>query len=274
MLSLSYTQAMGRLSIAVFALALAAGAQPADPVSETAERERAAALVEAGALPRTALANLERDLEKQRLRDDLRALSAKAVLTVEEIPRLLEAAARLRQMAGEDLGLVRQRVDAGALPRKDLAPAAEADEAASKTYELVAERVRLARELAKMASAETLLEELEEEELAFRFLGSGGFDEQDILDVESLFFQTFRMAFPVSADGDTELHRSLGLDHTGRIDIALHPDSDEGRFLLDVLESWSIPFIAFRAAVPGQATGPHIHIGLPSPPLAVDEDVD
>jgi hypothetical protein len=75
---------------------------------------------------------------------------------------------------------------------------------------------------------------------------------------------------PISADGDTPLHRSMGLNHTGRLDIAVHPDSDQGRFLTTILESWGIPYIAFRSAVPGQATGPHVHIGLPSPPLEVD----
>ena len=57
----------------------------------------------------------------------------------------------------------------------------------------------------------------------------------------------------------------MGFDHTGRVDVALHPDDLEGFFLIEVLESWGIPYIAFRSAVPGQATGPHIHIGNPSP---------
>jgi hypothetical protein len=33
---------------------------------------------------------------------------------------------------------------------------------------------------------------------------------------------------------------------------------------MSLLEEWDIPYIAFRSAVPGQATGPHVHIGPPS----------
>jgi len=46
--------------------------------------------------------------------------------------------------------------------------------------------------------------------------------------------------------------------------VALHPDSAEGRALIGFLQARGIPFLAFRGAVPGVATGPHIHIGSPS----------
>ena len=60
------------------------------------------------------------------------------------------------------------------------------------------------------------------------------------------------------------MHLSLGYDHTGRYDVAVHPDDLEGFFLTTLLDSWGIPYIAFRSAVPGQSTGPHVHIGMPS----------
>jgi hypothetical protein len=34
--------------------------------------------------------------------------------------------------------------------------------------------------------------------------------------------------------------------------------------LMEFLDSKRIPFIGFTAAVPGVATGPHIHVGKPS----------
>jgi len=46
--------------------------------------------------------------------------------------------------------------------------------------------------------------------------------------------------------------------------VALHPDSPEGKGLIKYLQDQGIPFLAFRAAIPGVATGPHIHIGNPS----------
>jgi len=40
--------------------------------------------------------------------------------------------------------------------------------------------------------------------------------------------------------------------------------SREGRALMTYLSKQGIPFMAFRRAVPGSATGPHIHIGKPA----------
>ncbi len=239
----------------------------AQVASESAERDRVRALVEAGAMPRSALTDLDRDLERQRLQKELRSLAGKRDLTLDEIPKLLDSAKRLRDLTKDEFEMALARVDAGALPRNELEPAKEAYDSAQKLLDLAETRGRLAKQLAEMARAEERLEQLEEEELAFRFVGSGGFDEVDLMDVESFYREAFLTPLPISADGDTPLHRSMGLDHSGRLDIAVHPDSDEGRFLTTMLESWGIPYIAFRSAVPGQATGPHVHIGLPSPPL-------
>jgi hypothetical protein len=48
------------------------------------------------------------------------------------------------------------------------------------------------------------------------------------------------------------------------MDVALHPDSTEGKAFIDHLRKAGIPFIAFRGAVQGASTGPHIHVGKPS----------
>jgi len=65
----------------------------------------------------------------------------------------------------------------------------------------------------------------------------------------------------VSARGETAVHRALGFDHRGRLDVAVSPDSSEGKWLREYLAANSIPFFAFRAAVAGKATAPHIHVG-------------
>ena len=267
MLSLFYTEGVRRLARACVCAGLILTPLAAQVASETAERERIRALVEAGAMPRSALGDLDRGLEKQRLQKELRTLASKGELTVEEIPLLLDAARRLRDLTKDEFEATLARVDAGALPRNELEPATEAYDSALKLLELAETRARLAKDLAEMARAEERLAQLEEEELAFSFVGSGGFDELDVLDIEAFYYEAFLEPMPISADGDTPLHRSMGLDHTGRLDVAIHPDSDEGMFLTTILESWGVPYIAFRSAVPGQATGPHVHIGLPSPPL-------
>ncbi len=83
-------------------------------------------------------------------------------------------------------------------------------------------------------------------------------------DIKSFFTSKFGRTLPVSAFGQTRLHSRLGFDHRNGVDVALSPDSLEGRSLLAKLRGFGVPFIAFRKAVPGIATGAHIHVGKPS----------
>jgi len=82
--------------------------------------------------------------------------------------------------------------------------------------------------------------------------------------VEKYFSQTFGRNLPVTARGQSHTHNRLGFDHRDSMDVGLHPDSSEGKSLIDHLRNSGIPFLAFRQAIPGAATGPHIHIGKPS----------
>ena len=82
--------------------------------------------------------------------------------------------------------------------------------------------------------------------------------------VQSFFMTRFGELLPVSAVGQSATHNRLGYDHRNAVDVALHPDSAQGQALISYLQSQGIPFLAFRAAVAGVATGPHIHIGNPS----------
>lgn len=96
-------------------------------------------------------------------------------------------------------------------------------------------------------------------------LGEGGFSVAAFYRLQDDYFREFQQPLPVSAFGPSETHEKMGFDHEGRVDIALHPDSTEGHWLVLQLELRHIPFVAFRSAVPGKATGPHIHMGFPSP---------
>ncbi len=114
-------------------------------------------------------------------------------------------------------------------------------------------------------------------------LGAGGFDESALLiryngqtawsladagKIESFFAGRFGHALPVSARGQTAAHDRMGFDHHNALDVALYPDSEEGRAVIQYLRQAGIPFIAFRGKVAGSATGAHIHIGKPSLRLA------
>jgi len=82
--------------------------------------------------------------------------------------------------------------------------------------------------------------------------------------VENFFFTKFGRPLPTSAFGQSDIHDRWGLDHRQGLDVGLHPDSREGIVLVDFLRSEKIPFLVFRHAIPGVATGAHIHIGRPS----------
>jgi hypothetical protein len=82
--------------------------------------------------------------------------------------------------------------------------------------------------------------------------------------IEKYFFDTFGHNLPVSALGQTATHDRLRFDHRDSMDVALHPDSVEGKALIAHLRRSGVPFIAFRTAAPGASTGAHIHIGRPS----------
>jgi hypothetical protein len=87
--------------------------------------------------------------------------------------------------------------------------------------------------------------------------------------VEQFFATRFGRPLPVSAYGQTALHDRMGLDHRDALDVAVHPDSPEGRALMEYLREAGIPFIAAWGVVPGATSGAHIHVGQPSPRLAV-----
>jgi hypothetical protein len=97
-----------------------------------------------------------------------------------------------------------------------------------------------------------------------RFNGGGPWSLAEASKIEKYFSQTFGKALPVSAYGQSPAHDRLRFDHRDAMDVALHPDSSEGRSLISYLRQVGIPFIAFRGSVPGVSTGAHIHIGRPS----------
>ena len=97
-----------------------------------------------------------------------------------------------------------------------------------------------------------------------RYAGSGNWSLTESAKIESFFAGRFGRHLPVSAYGQSELHNRWGYDHRDAMDVAVHPDSPEGQALMAYLSSQRIPFLAFRQAITGSATGPHIHIGKPS----------
>ncbi len=97
-----------------------------------------------------------------------------------------------------------------------------------------------------------------------RYTGAGSWVLSQAGKVEAFFQQTFKRPLPIAVFGQGAIHNQWRLDHRNAMDISLNPDGPEGQALMEFLRKNGIPFSAFRGAIPGVATGPHIHIGMPS----------
>lgn len=231
------------------------------------EVNRVRGLVESGALPRVQLQKAEEALADAEDGALLRHSSQQADLTEAQADELVAA-------AGRQLDRRKQAFDdAERLVRGGLAPAVSLDTLlrdlnfARQQITLAEARGRLARELAQQAEAEEALmvrlaqEPAEAPKIAERFDGDGIFTPQIFERIEAAFTAHFGKPLPISAMGETAVHRALGFDHRGRVDVALRPDTPEGEWLLQLLTQSHVPYFAFRQAVPGKATGAHIHLG-------------
>jgi hypothetical protein len=119
-----------------------------------------------------------------------------------------------------------------------------------------------ARELAALPAP--IPGETQERVSLVRFAGGARWSLAALPALARFFADRFGHALPISALGQTTAHDRLGFDHRHALDVAVHPDSVEGRALMDYLRGHGIPFLAFRAARAGIATGAHVHVGEPS----------
>lgn len=121
---------------------------------------------------------------------------------------------------------------------------------------------KLERSIAEMQSAAAAGNVAGADALMEHYEGAGKFNEaRDLRPLARAFALEFDHALPISADGETGLHRALGFDHRGRVDVAVRPNDPEGVWLRQYLQAHHIPYYAFSQAVPGKATAAHIHIG-------------
>lgn len=97
-----------------------------------------------------------------------------------------------------------------------------------------------------------------------RFNGNFKWSLKEAPRIERFFSQRFGRRLPVTAMGQSATHARFRFDHRNSMDVGLHPDSVEGKALIEYLRKTGIPFISFRGAIPETSTGPHIHIGKPS----------
>ena len=97
-----------------------------------------------------------------------------------------------------------------------------------------------------------------------RFNGAGPWNIGLAGTIDTFFRQKFGHPLPIAVLGQGAIHNQWRLDHHNAMDLSLNPGGPEGQAVMEYLRSRGIPFSAFRQAIPGTATGPHIHVGLPS----------
>ena len=229
---------------------------------------RIKALVDTGIEARIRLDAAERDLEDTKDKVILES-AAPPLLSDEAGPSddaIVGAAQRRldRQQAWTEK--IRVLIESGLAPPSDLIPTGL--ELHSRESDLASAQARIFAKAEAVASAARSSHKDETIPLDFEigkmehFEGLGTFDEtRDLQAIEKAFEAEFDRPLPISANGETEVHRALGFDHRARIDVAIDPRAPEGIWLRQYLRSRKIPYYAFTSAVVGKATGAHIHIG-------------
>jgi len=250
---------------------------PADLKAEVAARrievarrqvEQIRALVDAGAEARIRLDVAERDLEDTK--DKVILESAVPPLLADENgpsdDAIVGAAQRRLDRQTAWIEKLRVLIESGIAPPPDLIPTGA--ELYSRQADLASAQARIfaKAEAAALAARSSHKDEAMPLNLEIgkmeHFEGLGTFDEgRDLQGIAKAFEAEFDHRLPISADGETEVHRALGFDHRGRIDVAIDPGAPEGIWLRRYLRSRKIPYYAFTSAVAEKATGAHIHIG-------------
>lgn len=230
--------------------------------------ERVKAMVDSGAEARIRLEAAERDLEDTK--DKVILESAESPLLADETgpsdDAIIAAAQRRLDRQTTWIEKIRVLIESGIAPPPDLIPTGA--ELYSRQSDLASAQARIFAKVEAAASAariphkdEPILQDFEIGKME-HFEGLGTFDEaRELQSIEKAFETEFDRPLPISADGETDVHRSLGFDHRGRVDVAIDPRAREGIWLRGYLRSRKIPYYAFTSAVAGKATAAHIHIG-------------
>ena len=259
---------------------------PADKGIELAQQEldRVVQLVAAGALPRVRIEQAQATLEDAKdeviLAHDLYGDLPDKGASEEASAEMIAAAQRRVDRQRARLDEARKMVDAGVAAKSYLAQY-EADLTSRQTSldlaqlraHLMADRAAMNEQAAPPVIVQT---PQDDSELFFQgmehYEGDGAFNEShDLPPLELAFANKFDRPLPISAEGETEVHRALGFDHRGRVDVAVVPSAPEGVWLREYLKLRKIPYYAFTHAIPGKATAAHIHIGPGSTRLVTNQ---
>jgi hypothetical protein len=200
-----------------------------------------------------------------RLTDESKKSLAQLITSFEkDVSRAEEKSAKLKELYAQGLVSKREVEDSEQAVIDAKAKITEARRQMRAADEQVAEMMVEAKALDDMAKAPLAKGKLTTTTSYIRYSGAGSWLLSESWKIQQFFLQKFGRQLPISAYGQSSLHNRWGLDHRNAMDVGVNPDSTEGQALMAYLRANSIPFAAFRTAIPGSATGPHIHIGMPS----------
>jgi hypothetical protein len=241
------------------------------------EIERVTDLVNAGALPRIRLEEAEQKLADAQ--DDV-ILSSTLYgempiknLSEQMADEMVAAAQRRVERQTKKIEETQKLINDGVLPQAAIASLQDDLQMRKMNLNLAHSRAKLIGELValtryeqsmKALQAVTHIEPFTEYTMHSMVIYTGNglvLGSPDLKVLESVFAKRFEHPLPISADGQTATHKALGFDHRGRFDVAVNPNDSEGLWLRHYLEAKGVPYYAFLRAVPGKATGAHIHIG-------------
>ena len=221
-----------------------------------------------------------RTAERVRGRADLQQASDDYKSNVEDLLTLYEAESKQAEV---QLMKARELFALGLVTRQEVEPA---EQTASQTRKKVAEvqaQLKIAQVLITEATVEVEAEEITprvgssttrtvntmvQTTAYIRYGGAHAWSLSDSAVIKQFYARRFGRALPIGAFGQSALHDRWGYDHHNAMDVGVSPDTAEGQALMGYLRANGIPFTAFHFAVPGRATGPHIHVGLPSHRIA------
>ena len=243
------------------------------------EIQKITQLVQVGALPKIRLEQAEQDLTD--VQDDAileRTLYGELPvedLTDKLIEDMVAAAQRRVERQQARLDAMKKLVDEGITALSSLSAPEQELATRRMNLDLAHSRARVMGELAALAKFEKSSAAIQDAtRVEYRdmfapgmehYEGSGIFREsRDLKPLAVAFKKKFDHSLPISAEGETDVHRALGFDHTGRVDVAINPSDPEGVWLRRYLKSRQIPYYAFTRRIPGKATAAHIHIGTGS----------
>jgi hypothetical protein len=233
----------------VAGLALAMSVQPSQAQQRLdAQLERATTEYKSNLEQLVTLYEAESRRSEERV-TKMRELLAQGLITRREVDTLEEAAAQTREKVAEAQAQLKS-VD---MAVAEVLVEAEADNSVRKP---------------RPSSAPRAVNTLVRTTAYIRYGGAGAWTISDAAGIKQFFIRRFGRALPIGAFGQSALHDRWGYDHRNAMDVGVNPDSNEGQALMEYLRANGIPFTAFHFAVPGVATGPHIHIGLPSHRIA------